>query len=85
MLVAASVVRRALRFAREMRATSEHLLSLLLALWYERAWRDPLLSVAFLRHFADQCAAGRDPLSATWASTMQSRSVAPQNRPNFRF
>ena len=84
-LVAASDVRRAMRFAREMWATSKHLLSLLLALWYERAWRDPVLSVAFLRHFQIQCAAGRDSLSATWASIEQTRSLAPQNRPNYRF
>ena len=84
-LAAASDVRRALRFAREMRATSRHLVSLLLALWYERAWRNPVLSRAFLHAFQRQCASGHTPLAATWLSIMQTRRLAPRVTPNFRF
>jgi len=84
-LIMASDVRRALRFAREMRATSSDPVSLLLARWYERAWRDPVLSRAFLKHLKRDCAARRSPVVATWMSIKKTRALAPPDTPNHRF
>ena len=84
-LTIASDIRRALRFAREMKNSCKDQVPLLIVLMYERAWRDPALSRCFLTHFTKNMAAGRRPLSAAWASIKKTRKRAPADAPNHRF
>ena len=76
-LGAASDVRRALRFAREMRSHSKDRVSLLIALFFERAWRDAALSRQFLQTWCQLLGAGLAPVIATWRAIIRTRARAP--------
>ena len=84
-LAAASDVRRALRFAHEMRSRSKDDVSLLIALFFERAWRDAALSRKFLQAWCELRVAGVAPLIATWRAITRTRALAPADQPNHRF
>ena len=84
-LAAASDVRRALRFAHEMRSHSRDNVSLLIALFFERAWRDGALSRHFLRAWCRLRSAGMPPVKATWRAIIRTRPLAPADEPNHRF
>ena len=84
-LAAASDVRRALRFAHEMRSRSRDNVSLLIALFFERAWRDGALSRHFLRTWWRLRSAGMPPVKATWRAIIRTRPLAPADEPNHRF
>ena len=85
LLSTASDIRRSLRFAKIMRAVNRDLMALLVALLYERAWRDPVLSRRFLDHFTAACSAGHLPLEAAWLSIRKTRVLAPASRADHRF
>ena len=84
-LAAASDVRRALRFAHEMRSHSKDDVSLLIALFFERAWRDAALSRHFLRAWIQLRVAGMTPVTATWRAIIRTCALAPPDQPNHRF
>ena len=83
--IMASDVRRVLRFAREFRVLRKDQLSLVVAMLYERAWRDPVISRQFLQHFRSALEGGRSPLDATWKAIVMARELAPAETPNHRF
>ena len=84
-LAAASDIRRALRFAREMRSHSRDNVSVLIALFFERAWRDAALSRQFLRAWSKLRVAGVAPVTATWRAIIRTRALSPADQPNHRF
>ena len=84
-LAAASDIRRALRFAREMRSHSKDNVSVLIALFFERAWRDAALSRQFLLTWTKFRIAGVDPVLATWRAIIRTRALSPADQPNHRF
>lgn len=84
-LVQASDVRRALRFGFVFHRITKDLTCTLLALLYERSWRDPRLSAYFLSRQAVNLRLHSCPLQATWKSVRQTRAKAPATLPDHRF
>ena len=74
-----------MRYARAVTSLRKRPASLLVAMFYERAWRDPRLSHKFLQYWKRALEMGLLPLDATWLGVRRTCRMAPADRPNHRF